>query len=135
LSLKVERISARSESGSLVQVIFRVDGPVDGLRSGGVLAVELSRASAQTLSVPVSAVVFGGTGRRDASVFVLDAAKQQLSRRAVVLGDTLLPAGRVTITSGLTSGEQVVVAGTAFLADGQPAVKHEAQTLLDGGRS
>jgi RND family efflux transporter MFP subunit len=133
--LKLERLSARSESGSLVQAIFRVDGSTEGLRSGGVVAVELPRRGVATVSVPASAVVYGSDGRRNASVFVLDTAKQQISRRAVVLGDAALPEGRVPVSSGLSRGDQVVVAGTAFLTDGQRAVKHEAQTLLNGGRS
>lgn len=136
--LKLERLSARSESGSLVQAIFRVDGSAEGLRSGGVVSVELPRTSAATISVPASAVVYGGDARRNGSVgsvFVLDAATQQLSRRAVVLGDAMLPGGRVAVTTGLARGDQVVVAGTAFLTEGQRAVKHEAQTLLNGGRS
>jgi RND family efflux transporter MFP subunit len=133
--LKLERLSARSDSGSLVQAIFRVDGPAEGLRSGGVVSVELPRASAAAISVPASAVVYGGDARRHASVFVLDATKQHVSRRAVVLGDTILPGGRVAVTMGLVRGDQVVVAGTAFLTEGQRAVKHDAHTLLDGGRS
>jgi RND family efflux transporter MFP subunit len=135
MPLKLERISARSESGSLVQAIFRVEGPADGLRSGSVVSVALPRSGATALSVPASAVVYAGDGRRSASVFVLDTKKQQLSRRTVVLGDALLPDGRLQITEGLASGDQVVVAGTAFLTEGQRAVKHEAQTLLNGGRS
>lgn len=134
LPLKLERVSARSESGSLVQVTFRIDRPAKGLRSGGVVSVELPRTGPSAVSVPAAAVVYGTEGRRNASVFVLDTANQQLTRRSVELGDAVLPDGRQPVTAGLASGDQVVVAGTAFLTDGQSAVRHEAQTLLLGGR-
>lgn len=135
LPLKLERVSARSESGSLVQVTFRIERPAKGLRSGGVVSVELPRTGLSALSVPAAAVVYGSEGRRNASVFVLDTAKQQLVRRGVELGDAVLPDGRVPVMAGLARGDQVVVAGAAFLTEGQSAVMHETQTLLPGGRS
>lgn len=135
LPLKLERLSTRSESGSLVQAIFRIEPPAPGLRSGGLVSVELHRTGPSAISVPAAAVVYGGEGRRNASVFVLDTAKQQLVRRGVELGDAVLPEGRVPVMAGLARGDQVVAAGAAFLTEGQSAVRHEAQTLLlQGGR-
>lgn len=135
LPLKLERVSARSESGSLVQAIFSIEGQAGGLRSGGTVSVVLPRANPGGTSVPAAAVMFAGEGRRQASVFVLDATKQQLLRRAIELGNTVLPGGRLPVTAGLFSGDQVVVAGVAFLTEGQRAVRHAAQTILREGRS
>ena len=135
LPLKLERVSARSESGSLVQAIFSIEGQAEGLRSGAAVSVVLPRMNTAGTSVPAAAVMFAGEGRRQASVFVFDAAKQQLVRRPIELGNTVLPEGRLPVTAGLSSGDQVVVAGVAFLTDGQKAVKHEVQTILREGRS
>jgi len=132
LALKLDRVSARSENGSLVQAIFRVEGNAQA-RSGGVVSVELDRAATDGLGVPVAAVMPGsapGTG----SVYTYDAAQGRVQRRLVKLGTSLLPGGRVAVTEGLKAGEQIVVAGTAFLSDGQSAVRYAPQTVLSEAR-
>jgi RND family efflux transporter MFP subunit len=131
LPLTLDRLSARNESGSLVQAVFQVGGPVSGLRSGGVVSLELPARATTALSVPAAALL-PGTEPGAGSVFVLDAARQQLTRRPIKLGDGLLPSGRIPVASGLAAGDQVVVAGAAFLTDGQAAIRHESQTLLHG---
>lgn len=131
LPLKLERLSAHSESGSLVQAVFRIVGAATGARSGGVVSVELPRSTAPTLSLPVQAVLPGATPGQ-ASVFVLNASQGRLVRRGVQLGEGLLPNGRLPVRAGLSAGEQVVVAGAAFLTDGQAAIRHESQTVLQG---
>jgi multidrug efflux pump subunit AcrA (membrane-fusion protein) len=69
------------------------------------------------------------------SVYVVDAASGTLARRAVRIDPaTLLPGGRVALTQGLKAGDQVVVAGTAFLAEGQRVVVHAPQTVLQEQR-
>ena len=96
------------------------------------MSVELPSSGPATVSVPAQALM-PGTAHGTGSVFVLDTASSRIQRRAIKFGDTLLPDGRVPVTSGLAAGDQVVVAGTAFLAEGQAAIKHSPQTLLHGG--
>lgn len=129
--LELERVSNRSDNGSLVQAIYRVSQPNSSLRSGGVVSVELPRSKSQAdITLPVAALL-PGTQAKQASVFVMD-ADGKLLRRDVQTGADLLPEGRVVITQGLSRGDQVVVAGAAFLQDGQKVVSHKPQTLLHG---
>lgn len=132
LALKLDRVSARSENGSLVQAIFRVEGNAQA-RSGGVVSVELARAASDGLGVPAAAVMPGsepGIG----SVYAFDAMLGRVQRRPVKLGASMLPGGRVVVTEGLKAGDQIVVAGTAFLSDGQSAVRYMPQTVLSEAR-
>jgi RND family efflux transporter MFP subunit len=133
LPLVLERLSARSENGSLVLAVFRISNAAPGLRSGSVVSVELPRAMGVSLSVPAPALL-PGADPGTASVFLLDATKHQLVRRAIQLGNGVLPGGRLPVKNGLAAGDQVVVAGTAFLTDGQAAVRQESQTLLHGAQ-
>ncbi len=132
--LKLERLSARSESGSLVQAVFRLDGAAPGLRSGAVVSVELPHATTTAgISVPAPALL-PAAEPGSASVFLLDAAQGRLVRRAVQLGKGVLPGGRIPVSAGLHAGDQVVVAGAAFLTEGQAAVQHASTTLLHGAQ-
>jgi RND family efflux transporter MFP subunit len=133
LSAKLDKLSARNESGSLVQAIFRLEGDVSGLRSGAVLSLELPRATGGDVSLPVTALMPAEAPGQGA-VFVLDTVSGQLQRRPVTYGEKVLPGGRLAIVSGLHAGDQVVVAGTSFLTEGQRVVKHDAQTVLNGDR-
>lgn len=133
LSLTLERLSARNENGSLVPAVFRIAGAAAGLRSGSVVSVELPRTASTALSVPAPALLAGGDPGT-ASVFLLDATRQQLVRRPIQLGDGVLPGGRLPVKAGLVAGDQVVVAGVAFLNEGQAAVRQESQTLLHGAQ-
>lgn len=131
--LKLERLSTHSENGSLVQAVFRLEGAAPGLRSGSVVSVELPRTSTAGLSVPAPALL-PATAPGSASVFLFDAARGTLVRRAVQIGNEVLPGGRIPVTAGLQTGDQVVVAGTAFLTEGQAAVPHAPTTLLHGAQ-
>lgn len=135
--LVLERLSARSDNGSLVQAIFRVQPSARNaaaLRSGGVVAVDLPRtkASFASLTLPVTALIQGAKPPQ-ASVFVLD-KDDVLQRRTVKTSGDLLPQGRVAISEGLTNGERVVVAGTAFLNEGEKVAVYHAQTVLQGAQ-
>lgn len=137
--LVLERLSARSDNGSLVQAIFRVhsssrSAAAPGLRSGGVVSIELPRAAAPSTSItlPVSAVMTG-TQPSQASVYVLR-TDGVLERRIVKTAGDLLPQGRVNIDDGLVPGERVVVAGTAFLNEGEKVAIYHAQTVLQGAQ-
>lgn len=131
LALTLKGLSARIESGSLVQAVFRVEGAAPGLHSGAVVSVDLPRAQSAAVSLPASALL-PGTEPGTAAVFLLDAGRQQLVRRAVRLGEGMLPGGRLPVNEGLVAGDQVVVAGVSFLTEGQAAVRHESQTALQG---
>jgi multidrug efflux pump subunit AcrA (membrane-fusion protein) len=74
--------------------------------------------------LPLSAVALGGfsgssESRKDAEVFVLDPSAGQVMRRAVRI--ERFYGNRVLVSQGLSDGEHVVVAGVAFLRDGEPA--------------
>lgn len=138
-SLILERLSARSDNGSLAQAIFRVQVPpassgeaASSLRSGSVVSVELHRTKvAASMTLPMTAVM-PGTKPGEASVFVLD-EDSKIARRDIQTGSTLLPESRVAISHGLKPGEQVVVAGAAFLHEGQSVAVHQPETVLPGG--
>jgi len=129
LTVKLERISGRSDNGSLVQAIFRVEQAPASVRSGAAVALELPRQGAQPLTLPASAII-AANDSKGASVFVV--REGSVLRRPVSTDGRLLPEGRVAITSGVKQGDQVVVAGTAFLNEGQAVVAHRSQTLLQG---
>ncbi|WP_234267092.1 efflux RND transporter periplasmic adaptor subunit [Hydrogenophaga sp. NFH-34] len=131
LPLKLERISSRNDSGSLVQAIFRIDGVAPTLRSGAMVSLELPGVVNKLVSIPAAALVPDTQAGRG-KVFVLENAK--LVGRPVQLGEGLLPDGRIPVTSGLKTGDQVVVAGAAFLSEGQAAVAHAPTTLLHGAK-
>lgn len=129
--LELERLSARSDNGSLVHALFRVPQAPASARSGGVVSVELpGRQPAASISLSATAVM-PSTQAGQATVFILEPAGT-LQRRAVRTSATLLPEGRVAITEGLAAGDRVVVAGTAFLHEGQRATAYASQTLLHG---
>lgn len=88
---------------------------------------------AGVLTVPASAVLEAATG---SSVFLVDAGRAV--RRRVQRGESY--EGRVEITSGLSPGDSVVVAGNAELRDGaairlsQSPAPAGATTRTEGGR-
>lgn len=133
LELTLERLSNRSDRGSLVQAIFLVDQSPEHVRSGGAVSVELVSQASQSVTLPVTAIM-PGTEVGEASVFVLSSRGDTLQRRMVRTDSSLHPGGRVVIAEGLSEGDQVVVAGTAFLYEGQSVIAHDAQTLLAGVR-
>ncbi|MYM93207.1 efflux RND transporter periplasmic adaptor subunit [Duganella vulcania] len=131
LAVKLERLSGRSDNGSLVQAIFRVEQAPAGIRSGAAVALELPRQGTPTLTLPASAIIAANDAKGASVYLVRDGSVQ---RRPVGTDGRLLPEGRVAITSGVSIGDQVVVAGTAFLSEGQAVVAHRSQTLLQGAQ-
>jgi len=127
LTLTLERISARSDDGALVQAVFRVKEASSAVRSGATVSVELPRQDAPALTLPAMALMPGAEADR-ATVFVVDNGVLRL--RAVRIGERMLPGGRVGIDSGLRGDEKVVVAGTAFLHDAERVVALPALTSL-----
>ena len=127
LTLTLDRISARSDDGALVQAVFRAGEPSSRIHSGATVSVELPRRGATALTLPVMALM-SATMAGSATVFVVDDGV--LRRRAVRIGERMLPGGRVAIDGGLHGHEKVVVAGTAFLHDGEKVAALPALTSL-----
>jgi hypothetical protein len=70
-----------------------------------------------------------------ANVFVLDEQRGRVTKRAVRMGNHVMTGGRLPVLEGLAPGDRVVIAGAAFLSDGQPAVRSATETqLLDVAR-
>jgi len=133
--LTLDRLSARSENGSLVPAIFRIEGPSRAARSGSVVQVELPRAgAAEAITVPAPALL-PNSAPGSANVFVLDEQRGRVTKRAVRMGNHVMTGGRLPVLEGLAPGDRVVIAGAAFLSDGQPAVRSATETqLLDVAR-
>ena len=82
------------------------------------------------MSALVAAVMMASDGK-NASVFVYTPQQGTLTRRQVALG--AVEGDRVGIKMGLKAGEQIVTAGTAFLADGQQVVPFRSTSRLGAG--
>jgi RND family efflux transporter MFP subunit len=133
VALSLERLAPRTESGSLVQAVFKVKGAGPALHSGSVVSVELPGSGTTRLSLPAAAVL-PGKEQGAASVMVFNAVRGRVEKRRVALAGVVLPDGRLPVTAGLGQGELVVVAGAAFLTDGEAAVRLPSQTLLSEAR-
>lgn len=126
--VKLERLSKRSDNGSLVQAIFAVSELPAKLRSGSVVTLELAQNQASALTLPASALL--PTSQANSSkVFILQG--ERLQSRAVTTDASLLTGGRIAV-KGIQAGEQVVVAGTASLHEGQFAVAYVNPSVLQG---
>jgi RND family efflux transporter MFP subunit len=129
LALILERLSARSEQGALVQAIFRVEHAPQAVRAGSLVELHLQATTRSTaITLPASALLPGGQPGH-ATVFVLPPSGK-LQQRKVQTAAELLPNGRISVTQGLAAGERVVVAGAPFLREGQLAAVLTPQTLL-----
>jgi RND family efflux transporter MFP subunit len=126
--LALEHLSSRTDSGSLVQAIFRVDDPNARLQSGTIATVVIPDPKAESVpNVPADALLIGSSSR-EAHLFIYDSKRGRVTAREVALGE--MRNGRVLIESGLLVGEQVVVAGAPFLADGQAVTVFQPTTRL-----
>ena len=110
----------RGEADALAQtyeVTFIMDNPAEWNILPGMTAnafVEIRQATEDHILVPASALV--PTPGNGLSVWVYDEATGQVSRREVTT-DAPLEAG-VPVTSGLTHGEPIIVAGASQLQEG-----------------
>ena len=91
------------------------------------MSVELPRAAGAAITMPLTAMMPTSEAGQG-SVFVLDG--NALQRRAVRVDPTLLAGGRIAVIEGLAVGERVVVAGTAYLSEGQAVTVYAPQTVL-----
>lgn len=125
--LVLEGISPRAEDGLVRTCLFRLIEPSEALASGVTLHVQMtSQQGAQPLSIPIQAL-WMGMGRHSAQVFVYQAAGT-VAIRTIALG--AVSEGRAVVTEGLAAGDQVVIAGAAFLQDGQTVSLFQPTTRL-----
>lgn len=133
--LRLRSASNRLESGAIVQAIFDVvqGGRSDaGLLSGESLLMALPATGTGGLSVPLSAVT-PQLNTNDSTVFVYRPDSRTVQRRVVSIG--AVDDARVQIRRGLTEGELIVSAGTAFLTDGQAVLPFRPDTRLSSDTS
>ncbi|KAB7770099.1 efflux RND transporter periplasmic adaptor subunit [Xanthomonas maliensis] len=133
VSLRVRSVATRLDNGATVPAILDiVSANAASPRSGDSVLLQLPAPSGAALpSVPLTAVL-PRLNRRNASVFVYQAARGVVVERAVELG--AIAGERIQILRGLKAGEQVVCAGVGFLSDGQAATPFQTQTRLSGAR-
>jgi RND family efflux transporter MFP subunit len=128
-SARLEKISGHADNGSLVQAVFHIEDAAARLRPGAAVKLELPSAARASISIPASALLpesHPGQG----VVYIFDAAMKRVSARRVRVEAELARDGRLAVASGLKPGEWVVVAGPAFLTDGQAATAFEPETRL-----
>ena len=114
----VTRLAAKADQATGV---FDVEVSLDsggrmlpsGIVAGLVIRTRMGGGDAP-LAIPASAIVEGFGA--EATVFVVDPENRAASRRRIAVGG-IGPSG-VRVLSGLGTGEQVVVAGAAYLRDG-----------------
>ena len=103
------------------QVEVTLPNPRGLLKSGMVATLVLGQAKLSTplLVVPLTAIVSSGDGSKNFSVFVADhEGKKDVARRRVIQpGPTF--GNMVSISSGLSLGDRVLLSGATLVNDGQ----------------
>lgn len=116
LKLKVHSLSPEAKGGVLQEAEFEVLSQQAGLVEGATLSIQLAAGGAGAMTLPQQAFR-GAPEAEDAEVFVYDPQTRQVVRREVELAG--IEGARLIVRAGLAQGEQVVVAGAAFLTDRQ----------------
>ena len=95
-------------------VYLTLNDPPEVFRLGATVSVALSRPVAAHIDLPATALL-----EKDgkAFVWVVDAAKSTVTPREVTVGSR--EGDRIAVTSGITAGERIVVAGVHSLTAGQ----------------
>lgn len=114
----VSEISARSDDSTGT---FRVElklPPMSGLRSGllGTARLLLTNQSLRVNAVSIPAAAVFGARADEGFVYVVNQQTKRLHRRMVEIGS--LDNSMLTVKSGLSPGENVVVSGVERLRDG-----------------
>lgn len=127
---RLSHLSAHLERGATTEGIFRIVTAPGRLLPGQWVQLSLAgkSASASSVAIPLTAVVPGAPAG-NATVFVFDATHGQVMRRPVTVAAT--NGDRALISAGLSTGERVVTAGTAFLTDGQAVREFEGDSGLE----
>jgi len=129
LPVRLSHLSGHLERGATIEGIFRILAAPGRLLPGQWVRLRLAGASAggSLVAIPLTAVVPEASAG-NANVFVFDAVHGQVVRRPVTVAAT--SGDRALISAGLSAGERVVAAGTAFLTDGQAVLEFEGDSGL-----
>jgi RND family efflux transporter MFP subunit len=140
----VTEIGAKAEAGNAYPVQIRLDqeqSESKGVLVGAAANVEFTSVSADgkpAYLVPLSALAMndiprlsadGGTGG-NAPIFVFLPETSTVSLRLVEVRD--FSGNTLTVTSGLSENDEVVVAGASFLKDGMTVRRWEPETPREG---
>lgn len=123
LPLRLVGLSPRAEQGLLQEAVFALDQEAPALPSGSLLDVRLPLPAQAQLAVPLGALLPG-------QVYVYQPETQQVKPRPVTVA--ALQQGQALIASGLAEGDQIVVAGAAFLRAGEHVLPYRPGTVLTG---
>ncbi|MBH3331297.1 efflux RND transporter periplasmic adaptor subunit [Pseudomonas oryzihabitans] len=129
LALRLVGLSPRAEQGLLQEAVFALDQEAPALPSGSLLDVRLPLPAQAQLAVPLGALLPGQSGSAG-QVYVYQPETQQVKPRPVTVA--ALQQGQALIASGLAEGEQIVVAGAAFLRAGEHVLPYRPGTVLTG---
>jgi multidrug efflux pump subunit AcrA (membrane-fusion protein) len=94
-----------------------LDNAACDLRSGLTVEVAFQRSGRACALVVPTVALLAGPQMNSASVFVYDVESESVSQRQITLGEPVREG--MTVTSGLQTGERIVVAGVPFLTNGQ----------------
>ncbi|MDK8265776.1 efflux RND transporter periplasmic adaptor subunit [Pseudomonas oryzihabitans] len=129
LALRLIGLSPRAEQGLLQEAVFALGSEAPALPSGSLLDVRLPLPAQAQLAVPLGALLPGQRGTAG-QVFVYQPETQQVKPRPVTVA--ALRQDQALIASGLAEGEQIVVAGAAFLRAGEHVLPYQPSTVLTG---
>lgn len=111
-------------SGRLFSIEALLPNPSQALRPGTVVSIHVPDLTlgAESIAIPLSAIVRNPTRPRGYAVFVVDGNDEHATarRRDVELGEVL--DNSVTVTAGLALGERVVTVGATLLRDSSSTV-------------
>ena len=129
----IAQIGTRSTSGNAFPVTLKLAESTADIRPGMTAEVVItigSNKSDTSFLIPTSAIDLRFFDRQDGDgngsyVFVVDEATSTLQLKAVNVSD--VRGNQLEVTSGLSVGERVVVAGVSFLSEGQKVKLWEPQ--------
>lgn len=120
----VSEISSQVETGNAFRVMVTINDADVDIRTGMTASTTFlfDSPNAARILLPISALFSPGTnyGPSDdiaKAVMVFNSQTSRLEQRAVEVGEAV--GSRLQVTSGLEAGDIVVVAGVAYLQDGQ----------------
>lgn len=96
------------------RVRFTLDAPPEAFRLGSTISIALDRPSPARIDIPASAVL---DDKGETAVWTVAPGAKSVAKRVVRLG--MRTAEIASVESGLSAGDQVVVAGIHRLEDGQ----------------
>ena len=114
---RVSNISSAADSGTgTFTVEIQIDAGGARFAQGLVAKVALTpQGAGQVQVIPVQALLEAND--KEAGVFVLDEAAQEVHRVSIQIGR--MSAGQIEVLQGLTAGAQVVTDGAAYLENGE----------------